>query len=89
MGADKTLGAGGQGPGAGERLVLAIVVRERPGAIYEVVLESQHRVLAHMVGNEKRNFVRLRPGDQVEVELGPHDQTRGRVVRLIRKATGV
>jgi translation initiation factor IF-1 len=71
-----------------ERLVQATIVRERPSAIYEVLLGSQHSVLAHLVANEKRNFVRLLPGDKVEVELSPHDPTRGRVVRLIRKATG-
>ena len=61
--------------------VTATVVAERPSAIYEVVLESQHKVLAHLVGVVKRNFVRLVPGDRVEVELSPHDPGRGRIVR--------
>ena len=38
-------------------------------AIYAVVLEKQQQVLAHLVGAVKRNFVRLVPGDRVEVEL--------------------
>ena len=63
--------------------VAATVVEERPSAIYEVVLESQHKVLAHLVGATKRNFVRLVPGDRVEVELSPHDPTRGRIVRKL------
>ena len=63
--------------------VIATVVAERPSAIYEVVLESQHRVLAHLVGVVKRNFVRLLPGDRVEVDLSPHDLTRGRIIRKI------
>jgi translation initiation factor IF-1 len=61
--------------------VMATVVVERPSAIYEVVLESRHKVLAHLVGVVKRNFVRLVPGDRVEVELSPHDPGRGRIVR--------
>ena len=76
-------GAGSQGPGA---RVQATVMEERPAAIYAVVLENQHRVLAHVVGTVKRNFVRLVPGDRVEVELTPHDPTRGRIVRKLAGA---
>ncbi len=67
------------------RAVEATVVEERPSAVYAVVLENQHRVLAHLVGAVKRNFVRLAPGDRVEVELAPHDPTRGRIVRKLGK----
>jgi len=63
--------------------VEAKVVEERPSAMYAVVLENQRRVLAHLVGAVKRNFVRLVPGDRVEVELTPHDPTRGRITRKI------
>jgi len=48
-----------------------------------VVLPTQQKVLAHVVGTVKRNFVRLVPGDRVEVELSPNDPTRGRIVRKI------
>ena len=64
--------------------VAATVVEERPSAIYEVVLATQQRVLAHLVGTVQRNFVRLVPGDRVEVELTPHDPTRGRITRKLR-----
>ena len=63
--------------------VEAVVVEERPSAIYKVVLENRQEVLAHLVGAVKRNFVRLVPGDRVEVELTPHDPTRGRIARKI------
>ena len=59
------------------------MVEERPSAVYVVVLENQQRVLAHVVGAVKRNFVRLVPGDRVEVELAPHDPTRGRITRKL------
>ncbi|MBZ5576861.1 MAG: translation initiation factor IF-1 [Acidobacteriia bacterium] len=65
--------------------VEATVVEERPRAVYKVLLENQHQVLAHLVGMVKRNFVRLAPGDRVEVELAPHDPTRGRIVRKLGK----
>lgn len=69
------------------RMVEAIVVEERPSAMYALVLENQHRVLAHLVSGVERNFVRLVPGDRVEVELTPHDPTRGRIVRKLGKTT--
>ena len=75
MGADEAV--------TGGRKVAALVVEERPSAIYSVVLEGQQKVLAHLVGAVKRNFVRLVPGDRVEVELSPHDPTRGRITRKL------
>ena len=67
------------------RMVEATVVDERPSAVYSVVLENRQRILAHLVGTVRRNFVRLVPGDRVEVELAPHDPTRGRIVRKLGK----
>jgi len=59
--------------------VEGLVVSEKPRLTFEIVLPAQQKVLAHLVGVAKRNFVRLVPGDRVEVELSPHDPTRGRI----------
>jgi translation initiation factor IF-1 len=80
VGADEAVGEGSKGS---TTAIQATVIEERPSAIYLVALEGQQRVLAHMVGGVKRNFVRLVPGDRVEVELSPHDPTRGRIVRKL------
>ena len=71
MGADKAV------------TVLATVAEERPSLVFLVKLDTQQEVLAHLAGSVKRNFVRLVPGDRVEVELSPHDPGRGRIVRKI------
>ena len=63
--------------------VEGVVVEERPSQLFEVVLPTQQKVLAHLVGAVQRNFVRLVPGDRVEVELSPNDPTRGRITRKI------
>ena len=68
---------------SGRSVVRATVVEERPAAIYAVKLDSGQLVLAHLVGTVKRNFVRLVPGDRVEVELAPHDPGRGRVTKKL------
>ncbi|MBZ5727014.1 MAG: translation initiation factor IF-1 [Acidobacteriia bacterium] len=64
--------------------MVGVVLEERPSAVYLVRLETGHEVLAHVVGTVERNFVRLVPGDRVEVELAPHDPSRGRIRRKLR-----
>ena len=66
--------------------VPAIVVELLPSASYRLKLENEQNVTAHIAGPDKTNFVRLRPGDKVEVELSPHDRTRGRITKLLRKS---
>ena len=82
MGSDKTVEteAVGQGPGA---RVEGAIVAERPNALFDVVLDTRQTVRAHLVGEGQRNFVRLVPGDRVEVELMPYDPTRGRIQRKL------
>jgi len=82
VGADETVtGAGDRGAGI---RVSAVVLKERPALVFEVVvLDSQQKVLAHLVGNAERNFVRLVPGDRVELELSPHDPGRGKILRKV------
>lgn len=65
--------------------VRATVLELLPSAIVRVELESREEVLAHAAGGKEVNFVRMRPGDQVLVELSPHDRRRGRIVKLLRK----
>ncbi len=59
------------------------VVEEMPNGVYRVELENRDLVLAHPSGEKARNFVRLLPGDRVEVVLTPHDLTRGRITRKL------
>jgi len=40
-------------------------------------------VLAHAAGMTERNFMRLLPGDKVEIELAAQDQTRGRILKKL------
>jgi len=64
--------------------VEATVVELLPRLTWRVELDNGSRVLAHAAGEGSRNFVRIRPGDRVAVELSPHDPTRGRIVRLLK-----
>ena len=55
------------------------VVEPLPNAMFRAELENGHRVLAHVSGKMRMNFIRILPGDRVKVELSPYDLTRGRI----------
>ncbi|MBI3601658.1 MAG: translation initiation factor IF-1 [Candidatus Omnitrophica bacterium] len=50
-----------------------------PNAMFRVVLDNNHKVLAHVSGKIRMNFIRILPGDKVKVELSPYDLSRGRI----------
>ncbi|HPE67857.1 MAG TPA: translation initiation factor IF-1 [Thermotogota bacterium] len=56
------------------------VVEALPNAVFRVVLENNHQVMAHISGKMRKNFIRLVPGDTVIVELSIYDLTKGRII---------
>ena len=50
-----------------------------PNAMFRVLLENNHKVLAHVSGKIRMNFIRILPGDKVKLELSPYDLSRGRI----------
>jgi translation initiation factor IF-1 len=58
----------------------AKVIEALPNAMFRVELENGHRVLAHVSGKMRMNFIRILPGDMVTVEMSPYDLSRGRIV---------
>jgi translation initiation factor IF-1 len=59
--------------------VEGVVVEPLPNAMFRVELENGHKVLAHISGKLRQNYIRILPGDKVTVELSPYDLTRGRI----------
>ena len=55
------------------------VIEPLPNAMFQVELENGHKVLAHVSGKIRMNFIKILPGDRVTVELSPYDLTRGRI----------
>lgn len=55
------------------------VVEALPNAMFQVEFENGHRILAHISGKLRMNFIRILPGDKVTVEMSPYDLTRGRI----------
>ena len=54
-------------------------VEALPNTQFRVELENGHVIVAHMSGKMRKNYIRLVPGDRVEVELTPYDLTKGRI----------
>ncbi len=60
------------------------VTEALPNAMFTVVLENGHQVLAHASGKMRKNFIRILIGDKVRVELTPYDLKRGRITYRFR-----
>ena len=60
-------------------LLEGIVVESLPNAMFRVEFENGHQVLAHISGKMRMNYIRILPGDKVQVELTPYDLARGRI----------
>ena len=47
--------------------------------MFEVELPNGHKILAHVSGKMRMNYIRIYPGDKVTIELSPYDLSRGRI----------
>ncbi len=56
------------------------VVETLPNAMFRVQLKNGHKILAHISGKMRMNYIRILPGDVVKVEMSPYDLTRGRII---------
>jgi translation initiation factor IF-1 len=56
------------------------VAEALPNAMFRVELTNGHKILAHISGKMRKNYIRILPGDRVIVELSPYDLTRGRII---------
>ena len=59
--------------------VEGVVTEAYPNAMFEVQLQNGHKILAHVSGKMRMNYIRIYPGDKVTIELSPYDLTRGRI----------
>ena len=56
------------------------VIEKLPNAMFQVELENGRKVLAHISGKLRMNFIRILPGDKVTLEMSPYDLTKGRII---------
>lgn len=60
--------------------VEGIVLEALPNANFQVELQNGHKILAHISGKLRMNYIRILPGDKVTIEMSPYDLTRGRII---------
>ena len=60
--------------------VQGTVMETLPNASFKVQLESGAEILAHVSGKKRMRYIRILPGDVVEMEVSPYDPTRGRII---------
>ena len=56
-----------------------IVSEALPNATFRVELENGQTVLAHISGRMRMNYIKILPGDKVQLEMSPYDLTKGRI----------
>ena len=56
------------------------VIEALPNTMFQVELENGHKILAHISGKLRMNFIRILPGDKVTIELSPYDLSKGRII---------
>ena len=69
--------------------VEGVVIEPLPNAMFAIEIDgsdtvNKHRVLAHISGKLRMNFIRILPGDRVRVELSPYDLSRGRITYRLK-----
>lgn len=65
--------------------VEGVVKETLPNAMFLVEIEGGHKVLGHVSGKMRMNYIRILPGDRVALELSPYDLSRGRIVRRFKE----
>ena len=55
------------------------VVEALPNTQFKVELDNGLSIIAHISGKMRKNYIRLVPGDMVDVEMTPYDLTKGRI----------
>ncbi len=55
------------------------VLEALPNAMFQVELQNGHKILAHVSGKLRMNYIRIVPGDKVTIEMSPYDLSKGRI----------
>ena len=59
--------------------VEGVIIKALPNAMFRVKLNNGHEILGHISGKMRKHYIRINPGDKVNVDLSPYDLTKGRI----------
>jgi translation initiation factor IF-1 len=56
-----------------------VITEALSNAMFRVQLQNGHEIIATISGKMRMHYIRILPGDRVQVEMSPYDLTRGRI----------
>jgi translation initiation factor IF-1 len=56
-----------------------IITEALSNAMFRVKLENGHELIAHISGKMRMNYIKILPGDKVQIEMSPYDLNKGRI----------
>lgn len=56
------------------------VLENLPNTRFKVELENGHIVTAYISGKLRMNYIKILPGDKVNMEMSPYDLEKARIV---------
>jgi translation initiation factor IF-1 len=57
-----------------------IITEALSNAMFRVKLENGHELIAHISGKMRMNYIKILPGDKVQLEMSPYDLNKGRII---------
>ncbi|MDZ4285586.1 MAG: translation initiation factor IF-1 [Candidatus Sungbacteria bacterium] len=60
------------------------VLESLPSSLFKVKLDDGREILGHLSGKMRLHYIKVLPGDRVQVEMTPYDDTKGRIVRRLQ-----
>ena len=64
--------------------LVGIVEENLPNTLFRVRLEDGRKILCHLSGKMRIHYIKIMPGDKVQVETTPYDLTKGRITYRLR-----
>ena len=68
----------------GKNIVEGEVLESLPSTLFKVKLDDGREILGHLSGKMRLHYIKVLPGDRVQVEMTPYDDTKGRIVRRLK-----
>lgn len=65
------------------KTLTAKVIKTLPNSRYRVSTEHGEEIEAHVSGKMRMKFIRILPGERVQIEVSPFDRNLGRITGLL------
>lgn len=67
-------------PHQGTYEAIGKVFEALPNTLFRVELTDGAKILCHLSGKMRINYIKIIPGDKVRIEMTPYDKTKGRII---------